>query len=116
MRRLAEVAPCVYERSTILYRRYTKGVPFLSKMVYKRVRNWASGRTSPPPPGKPGNKVILHFLGSLFLSISHLYKGRIEAHRVVTSLFPYSMQNNQVALFSVPLVAVIVWFADLQCV
>ena len=29
------------------YERYTKGVPFLSKMVYKRVRVWTSGRSLP---------------------------------------------------------------------
>jgi len=27
--------------------RYTKGVPFLSKMMYKRVRDWTSGRSLP---------------------------------------------------------------------
>ena len=26
-------------------RRYTRGVPFLSKMVYKKVRGWTSGRS-----------------------------------------------------------------------
>ena len=28
-------------------RGYTKGVPFLSKLVYKRVRGWALGRSLP---------------------------------------------------------------------
>ena len=28
-------------------RKYTKGVPFSSKMVYKRVRGWTSGEASP---------------------------------------------------------------------
>ena len=38
--------------------RYMKGVPFLSKMVYKRVRGWTSGGASPfktllsSPPGR----------------------------------------------------------------
>ena len=32
-------------------RRYTKGVPFLSKMVYKRVRGWTSGNVVENPPG-----------------------------------------------------------------
>ena len=27
--------------------RYTKGARFLAKMVYKRVRGWTSGRSSP---------------------------------------------------------------------
>ena len=42
-------------------RRYTKGVPFLSKMVYKRVGCWTSGRSPPriklcwvPPLSFPG--------------------------------------------------------------
>ena len=30
--------------------RYTKRVPFLSKMAYKRVKGWISGRSPPPPP------------------------------------------------------------------
>ena len=37
----------VYEKGTIFYQRYAKGVPFLSKMVYKRVRVWTSGRSLP---------------------------------------------------------------------
>ena len=37
----------VYERGTIFYGKYAKGVPFLSKMVHKRVRVWTSGRASP---------------------------------------------------------------------
>ena len=27
--------------------RYTKGVPYLSEMVYKRVRGWAAGQSLP---------------------------------------------------------------------
>ena len=40
------------------FRRYTKGVPFLLKMVYKRVRGWTSGQSLPVfnfvecPPGE----------------------------------------------------------------
>ena len=34
-----------YERHTIFFGKYTKGVPFLSKMVYERVRVWTSGRS-----------------------------------------------------------------------
>ena len=32
--------------------RYSKGVPFLSKMADKRVRGWTSGRNPPPPPNR----------------------------------------------------------------
>jgi len=32
------------ERVPFVNRRYTKGVPFLSKMVYERVRGWTSGQ------------------------------------------------------------------------
>ena len=40
----------VYKRGTIFYRRYIKGLHFLSKMVYKRVWVWSSGRACPYPP------------------------------------------------------------------
>ena len=33
----------VCERSTFVNRRYTKRIPFWSKLVYKRVRGWISG-------------------------------------------------------------------------
>ena len=43
-------------------KRYTKGVPFLTKMVHKRVRGWTSYKTFlstlPPPP--PGIQAGLH--------------------------------------------------------
>ena len=47
----------VRERSYHVIRRYTKGVPFSWKMVYKRVRGWTLGRNLPAwkfveyPPG-----------------------------------------------------------------
>ena len=43
--------------------RYTKRVPFLSKMAYKRVKGWISGRSplSPPPP--PPCKTLLSTRG-----------------------------------------------------
>ena len=47
----------VRERSYHVIRRYTKGVPFSWKTVYKRVRGWTSGRSLPAwkfveyPPG-----------------------------------------------------------------
>ena len=44
MKSLEKVAPYVYERGKIFDGRYTKWVPFLSKMVYKRVRVLNSGR------------------------------------------------------------------------
>ena len=37
--------------SAIVNGRYTKGVSFLSNMVYKRVTGWTSGRS---PPGGGG--------------------------------------------------------------
>ena len=37
--------------SAIVNERYTKGVSFLSNMVYKRVKGWTSGRS---PPGEWG--------------------------------------------------------------
>ena len=37
----------VYERGTIFYGKYAKGVPFLSKMVHKRVLVRTSGRSLP---------------------------------------------------------------------
>ena len=30
----------------------SKGVLFLSKLVYKRVRGWTSGKSAPPAPGQ----------------------------------------------------------------
>ena len=56
MKSLVKLAPSVYERGTNFYERYTKGVPFLSKMIYKRVRVWTSYKTwsSPPPPPPRG--------------------------------------------------------------
>ena len=46
-------------------RSYTKGSPFFSKMVYKRVRGWTSGRSLPvynffeyPPPLSRGGKML----------------------------------------------------------
>ena len=48
MKSLVKFAPLVYDRGKInLYERYTKGVSFLTKMVYKRVRFWTSGRSLP---------------------------------------------------------------------
>ena len=44
---LAKVAPWVYEGGTIFYGSYTKGVPFLSKMAYERVRVCTLGRSLP---------------------------------------------------------------------
>ena len=38
MKSLVKLTPLVYERGTIFYGRYMKRIPFLSKMVYKRVR------------------------------------------------------------------------------
>ena len=37
----------VYERGAFSNKRYTKGVPFLKKMEYKRVRGWTLGRSLP---------------------------------------------------------------------
>ena len=34
-------------KGIIFYERYTKGVPFLPEMVYKRARVWTSGRSLP---------------------------------------------------------------------
>ena len=36
----------VFERGVTFYGRYTKGLPFLSKMVHKRVRAWMSAGVS----------------------------------------------------------------------
>ena len=36
-----------FQTGTIFYGRCTKGVPFLSKMVYKRVRVWTLGQSLP---------------------------------------------------------------------
>ena len=36
-----------YMKGIIFYGRYTKGVPFPSKKVYKWVRAWTSGRSPP---------------------------------------------------------------------
>ena len=52
-------------KGTFSRKRYTKGVPFLSKMVYKRVRGWTMLQTpSPPkpptpPPPAPLYKILL---------------------------------------------------------
>ena len=44
-------------------KRYTKRVPFLKKMVYKRVRSWTSGRNNPnTPPHPPLLGINLHWL------------------------------------------------------
>ena len=59
MKSSIKVVLYVYERGTISYGRYAKGVLFLSKMVHKRVRVCTSGRILPvenfieypPPPG-----------------------------------------------------------------
>ena len=32
-------------------KRYTKGIPFMSEMVYKRSRDWTSGEYPSVPPG-----------------------------------------------------------------
>ena len=37
----------VCERGNILYRKYMKGLPFLSKMIYQRVRIWGLERSLP---------------------------------------------------------------------
>ena len=53
--------------------RYRKGVPFLSKMVYKRVRVGPWGRASPyktllsGPPGGGGQALLEHSLAMLAL-------------------------------------------------
>ena len=35
------------KRDAVFFYRYVKGVPFLSKMLCKRVMSWASGRSLP---------------------------------------------------------------------
>ena len=40
------------ERVPFVNRRYTKGIPFVSKMEHKRVRDWTSGQ-------RPGIKNLL---------------------------------------------------------
>ena len=45
--------------SAIVNGRYTKGVSFLSNMVYKRVTGWTSGRS---PPGGGGGGASRHGL------------------------------------------------------
>ena len=46
MKSLVKVSPQVFERATIIYGRYTKGVPFLSKMVTE-VRHGYLNQTYP---------------------------------------------------------------------
>ena len=45
--------------------RYIKGVPFLSKMTYKRVRGLNLGRRPPPPPPQPLGSQLQVQLGVL---------------------------------------------------
>ena len=46
MKRVAVSLRYACEKDTIFYERYVKGLPFLSKMVYKRVSLWTLGRAS----------------------------------------------------------------------
>ena len=76
-------------------RRYTKGVPFLSKMVYRRVRGWTLGRSLSVKTFVEYHPRVLSFITDDNIRDPHgLFKDHI--HRFEYSSATVTLLNNAV--------------------
>ena len=77
-------------KGTFSRKRYTKGVPFLSKMVYKRVRGWTMLQTpSPPkPPTPPPPHPCIKFCSVLLLWAAIITK--IQSSQIAQTKYKWS--------------------------